>query len=310
VTPPEPKNLPASIHQRLLNQARASGRRFDELLRYYAIERLLYRLSKSPYRDRFVLKGALIFAAWGAPLGRSTRDVDLLAYTGNAIDEVVTIFKAICTQSVEADGMDFEPATVAGESITEHAEYQGVRVRFQGHLGDARVRMQIDLGFGDVITPAANWVEYPSLLGQPRPVLRGYPPETVVAEKTQALVRLGTLNSRMKDFYDLWLLARQFDFDGGAVSEALIRTMAHRNTPIPTELPEALANEFGKSKQAQWQAFLRTAGVAEAPQSLVVVLEELRGFLLPLLRTVSRGTPLLGKWPASGPWKDQGGIGE
>jgi hypothetical protein len=148
VTPPEPKNLPASIHQRLLNQARASGRPFDELLRYYAIERFLHRLSQSLYRDRFVLKGALIFAAWGAPLGRSTRDVDLLAYTGNAIDEVVAVFKAICVQSVEPDGMTFDPATVGGESITEHAEYQGVRVQFQGHLGNARVRMQIDLGFG------------------------------------------------------------------------------------------------------------------------------------------------------------------
>jgi hypothetical protein len=184
-------NLPASIHQRLLNQARASGRPFDELLRYYAIERFLYRLSQSAYRDRFVLKGALIFAAWGAPLGRSTRVIDLLAYAGNAIDDVVAVFKAICVQTMEADGMTFDPATVAGESITEHAEYQGVRVRFQGHLGNARVRMQIDLGFGDVVTPPAGWVECPSLLGQPRAVLRGYPPKTVVAEKTQALVRLG-----------------------------------------------------------------------------------------------------------------------
>jgi len=195
-----------------------------------------------------VLKGALIFAAWGAPLGRSTRDVDLLAYTGNKIAEVVAVFQAICVQSVAADGMTFDPATVAGETITEHAEYQGVRVRFQGHLGDARVRMQIDLGFGDVITPPANWVEYPSLLGQPRPVLRGYPPETVVAEKTLALVRLGTFNSRMKDFYDLWLLARQFDFDGGALSEAIVSTLAHRNTQISTKLPKALANtRFGSS---------------------------------------------------------------
>jgi hypothetical protein len=298
--------LPASIHQRLLNQARASSRPFDELLRYYAIERFLYRLSQSTYRDRFVLKGALIFAAWGAPLGRSTRDVDLLAYTGNAIGEVVAVFKAICAQSVEADGMAFDPATVGGESITEHPEYQGVRVRFQGHLGNARIRMQIDLGFGDVITPHADWVEYPNLLGLPRPVLRGYPRETVVAEKTQALVRLGTLNSRMMDFYDLWLLVRQFDFDGRALSEAIIGTMAHRNTSLPTELPEALADEFGQSKQDQWQAFLRTAGVAEAPQNLVVVLEELRGFLLPVLLTVSHGQPMHGIWRAPGPWTDQG----
>jgi Nucleotidyl transferase AbiEii toxin, Type IV TA system len=180
------------------------------------------------------------------PQGRSTRDVDLLAYTSNANDEVVATIKATCVQSVEADGMAFDPATVVGESITAHAEYQGVRVRFQGHLGNARVRMQVDLGFGDVITPQAGWIEYPSLLGQPRAVLRGYPPETVVAEKTQALVRLGTLNSRMKDFYDLWLLARQFDFVGHALSEAIVRTMAHRNTPVPTELPEALSDQFGQ----------------------------------------------------------------
>jgi hypothetical protein len=159
MTPPETKNLPASIHQRLLNQARASSRPFDELLRYYAIERFLYRLAQSPFHDRLVLKGALIFAAWGTPLGRATRDIDLEAYTGNAIDEVVAMFQTICVQSVEADGLVFDPASLGGEAITEQAEYRGVRVRFLGHLGQARVSMQIDLGFGDVITPPAGQVE-------------------------------------------------------------------------------------------------------------------------------------------------------
>ncbi|MEP7359282.1 MAG: nucleotidyl transferase AbiEii/AbiGii toxin family protein, partial [Anaerolineales bacterium] len=135
---PEPKNIAASVHQRLLNKAHASGSPFNELLQYYAIERFLYRLSKSPYHNRFVLKGALIFTAWGTPLGRPTRDVDLLAYTGNGIDEAVSVFKAICQQVVESDGFSFDPATVTGQRISEQANFQGVRVRFLGYLGTAR----------------------------------------------------------------------------------------------------------------------------------------------------------------------------
>ncbi|HEY4724048.1 MAG TPA: nucleotidyl transferase AbiEii/AbiGii toxin family protein, partial [Anaerolineae bacterium] len=158
MTKPEKKNLPASIHERLLNKAKSSGRPFNELLQYYAIERFLYRLAQSPYRDRLILKGALIFAAWGAPLSRPTRDIDLLAHTSNAIDNIVAIVTAICNQDVQPDGITFDPASVVGEKIKEQDEYEGVRVRFRGYLGNARVNMQVDMGFADVVSPAPELV--------------------------------------------------------------------------------------------------------------------------------------------------------
>lgn len=299
----EAKNLPASIHQRLLNKARASGRPFNELLQYYAIERFLYRLAQSPYQDRFVLKGALIFAAWGAPLARPTRDVDLLAYTSNRVEAVVAIVQAICAQAVEPDGVAFDAKTVVGETIKEHADYQGVRVRFRGRLGRARVNMQVDLGFADIVSPNPEMVEYPSLLDLPRPRLKGYPRETMVAEKTQALVALGAINSRMKDFYDLWLLAHKFDFDGPALSKAIVGTFARRETAIPTELPEALEDEFARTKQSQWQAFLRTSEVGEVPRDFATVLNTLREFLWPVLSAIGEAKNMQGAWHAAGSWQ-------
>jgi len=303
VTDREIKNLPASIHQRLLNKARESGRPFNELLQYYAIERFLYRLAQSPYQDRLVLKGALIFAAWGAPLARPTHDVDLLAYTSNRVEAVVAIVQAICAQAVEPDGMVFDEKAVVGETIKEHADYQGVRVRFRGRLGTARVNMQIDFGFADVVSPSPERVDYPSLLGLPRPRLKGYPRETVVAEKTQALVALGAINSRMKDFYDLWLLAHKFDFEVSSLSRAIVGTFARRETAIPTELPEALGNEFARIKQSQWQAFLRTSEVGEVPQDFATVLKTLREFLWPVLSATGEGRNIQGAWRAAGSWQ-------
>lgn len=299
----EAKNLPASIHQRLLNKARASNRPFGELLQYYAIERFLYRLSESPYHDRFVLKGALIFAAWGSPLSRPTRDVDLLAYISNRVEDVAAIIREICSQPVEPDGLIFDAAKVTAEIIKEQAEYQGVRARFRGSLGNARVNMQIDLGFADVVWPNPEAVEYPSLLDMPCPKLRGYPRETVVAEKTQALVMLGAINSRMKDFYDLWLLARKFDFDGPSLSKAVTNTFAHRDTAIPTEMPEALGDDFAQAKQGQWKAFLHSSEVPDASQDFAKVLEEVYQFLWPVLHAVGDGGELRGQWRAGGPWE-------
>ena len=185
------KNVAASIRQRLQNKARQQGQRFDDLLQYYAIERFLYRLAQSSHRDTFVLKGALIFLTWGTPFARSTRDVDLLAYTDNSIAHVVKVMREICQQPVVEDGMRFEANSVKGETTREQAEYQGVRVKFLGWLENARVNMQIDLGFADVVTPKPKLVTYPVLLELPPPKLRGYPPETVIAEKLQAMIFLG-----------------------------------------------------------------------------------------------------------------------
>lgn len=296
------RNLAASIHQRLLNKAKASHRPFNELLQYYAIERFLYRLAQSAYRERLILKGALVFTAWGAPLSRPTRDVDLLAYTENAVENLVAIVAEICTQPVESDGLTFDPASIVGEKIKEEEKYEGVRVRFKGYLGNARVNMQIDIGFADVVTPHTEIVEYPTLLDQPRPRLRGYPRETVVAEKVQAMVRLGAINTRMKDFYDLWTLARTFDFEGLLLAEAIQKTFARRDTAIPTELPIALTDDFARDKQDQWQAFIRTGQLADVPHDFASVIGEVREFVWPILLALANNVSIPRHWQPLGPW--------
>ena len=176
-------NLAASVQARLQNHARASKRPFQELLQYYAMERFLYRLSTTPHRVRFVLKGALMLHVWDAPLARATKDLDFLGRLDNSLENLERVVREVCAADVEPDGMVFAPATVKTERIKEGADYEGVRVRFVGLLGKARVAMQIDVGFGDVVTPGAVDITYPALLDFPAPALSGYPRETVVAEK-------------------------------------------------------------------------------------------------------------------------------
>ena len=197
------ENVAASVRARLANQARAGGRPFQEILQYYGLERFLYRLSKSEYRERFILKGALMLRVWDAPMTRPTRDIDFLGYTENSIDSLENMIRAICALEVEDDGLDFDPQGVKGERIKEDADYSGVRIKFSGLLEWAKIPMQLDIAFDDVVYPTIDESAYPSLLSYPAPILRMYPRETVVAEKFQAMVYLGTINSRMKDFYDI-----------------------------------------------------------------------------------------------------------
>ena len=238
------KNLPASVRRRLTNKAKETHRPFQEVLQYFAMERFLYRLSQSRHADQFVLKGALMFTAWGAPASRPTKDIDLLARTDNAVEAVTAVMAEVCGQTVDADGLMFDIGSVSGEAIKEDADYSGVRVTFFVTLQNARVSMQIDVGFGDVVTPAATMTDYPVLLDFAAPHLLGYPRETVVAEKFAAMTKFGLLNSRMKDFYDLWLLARQFDFDGPTLASAIRRTFTNRKTAVAS-LPTALTPPFG-----------------------------------------------------------------
>ena len=196
----EIKNIPASVQSRLLTQAQKSDRPYNELLQYYAIERFLYRLSKSRYQHRFLLKRALLFRAWGVTRFRPTRDIDLLGYISNEVEALVQIMRKICELRVEDDGIIFDPKSVRGDRIEEDADYEGVRLRFQGRLGNTRLHLRIDVGFADVVSPTPATLKYPVLLSNGAPELRGYPPETVVAEKLQAMVFLGMINSRMKNF--------------------------------------------------------------------------------------------------------------
>ena len=244
MTKQKPRNLAASVRQRLMNVARSQKEDFQLILTRYALERLLYRLSQSEYRDVFVLKGAMLFQLWGDQPHRPTRDLDLLGRGENSIPRFERIFREVCDLAVEEDGLVFNAQSVRGETIKEDQEYEGLRLTLDCRLENARIPIQIDIGFGDVVTPAASELTYPVLLDFPAPVLAVYSRESVVAEKFQAMVMLGIANSRMKDFFDLWVLARQFEFQGPMLCQAIRATFERRRTPVPAEVPLALSAEF------------------------------------------------------------------
>jgi hypothetical protein len=298
------KNITASVHQRLLNKAREDSRLFNELLQYFAIERFIYRLSKSPNADRFILKGALMLSAWRGSMTRPTMDIDLLGKIDNRLEIIIGVIRDACGMDVEADGMSFNADTVTAARITEDADYEGIRVRVQGGLGNARVSLQIDIGFGDVIVPGPEKVEYPALLDFPAPKMNGYSMESTIAEKYQAMVKLGVLNSRMKDFYDIWMLSRMFDFKGETLAEAIERTFKNRHTPI-TKDPTAFHPSFAKdgSKTAQWQGFVRKARLTDAPEAFEDVLESVKMFIRPPVVTITRERTFRSVWTAPGPWR-------
>jgi len=296
------KNLAASVHARLTDRARKDGRPFQELLEYFAMERFLYRLSSSPHAGRFVLKGALMLRVWGAPAARPTRDIDLLGHMDNSLENLTRVVAEVCDTEVEPDGLLFKASTVKAIRIKEDADYAGVRVRFDGLLERSRIPMQIDVGFGDVVVPAATTIGYPTLLDFPAPKMKGYPRETVVAEKFEAMVKLGTLNSRMKDFFDIWLMARLFDFDGALLARALTSTFSHRKTAIDPA-PVALTAAFTESAaaDAQWRAFVRRGKFTQAPARLSDVAAELAVFLRPVAAGCVANM-FEQTWKAPGPW--------
>jgi predicted nucleotidyltransferase component of viral defense system len=271
------KNMGASVRQRLLNYAQTSGRPFAEVLQYYAMERFLYRLSVSPHSERFLLKGALMLTAWRAPTTRPTMDIDLLGRTTNEVEAIVLMMREVAQTEVPKDGVTFDPASFAGEAIREDADYSGVRTVFTGNLSAARIHMQIDIGFGDVVTPEPERLSYPTILDFPAPVLLGYSRETAIAEKLQALVQLRMLNSRMNDYYDLGLLSRHSELNIATLRDAIQRTFRNRNTAIEAA-PVGLSTEFcnDPGKETQWRAFLKRSNLIEMPKSLVEIGEELR----------------------------------
>jgi len=277
------RNMGASVRQRLLNHARANGKPFAEILQYYAMERFLYRLSVSPHVGTFTLKGALLLTVWQAPISRPTMDIDLLGQTDNSVDTITSLMLWISQVPVPHDGIAFDPASFAGETIREDADYTGVRIEFVGLLDNARVHMQIDIGFGDVMTPGPEKLIYPTILDFPAPILSGYNRETVIAEKLQALVQLRMLNTRMKDYFDLWLLTRQPELDKAVLTTAIQRTFANRGMNVDPS-PVGLSAAFGDEplKQQQWTAFLKRSRLTQAPESLAEVVRELREFFAAL----------------------------
>lgn len=271
-------NIGASVRQRLLNLREKTGEDFMALLGQFAIERFLYRLSCSLLADRFVLKGAMLFRVWSGSLHRPTKDVDLLAFGEPTAAAVTSIILQILTTAVEDDGIVFDIESVHAEEIRENEEYGGIRVTFTATLDKALILLQADIGFGDVITPAAEDRVYPVLIDMAAPRLRMYPVETVVAEKLQAAVRLGMINSRMKDFYDLLVIFRQYPYDDRLLTRAVAQTFARRGTPLPREVPPGLSDEFGSDPTAKrlWREFLTRMQLANEPTDFAVVIRTIR----------------------------------
>jgi hypothetical protein len=295
------KNMAASVRQRILNKARAENRPFAELLQYFAMERFLYRLSKSTHADKFILKGALMLQAWKSPVTRPTLDIDMLGKAGNNKAKVVEQVRDICSFEAGADGLVFDLGSIRAEEITQEAEYKGLRILFTARLDTAKIPMQIDVGFGDAVYPGPEKIEIPSLLDFPSPGLMGYSRESAIAEKFNAIVSLGELNSRMKDFFDLWLLSRTFDFKGAELAEAIKRTLYNRGTELPAGIT-AFTESFIKAKAVQWNAFIRKLRMNEIPPEFAKVAGEIKIFLLPVVENLRKGTEFTDTWNPERNW--------
>ena len=291
------KNVGASVRARLLRRSRDQRTDFQILLTRYALERSLYRLSRSEHRNRFILKGAMLFVTWVEAPFRPTRDLDLLGYGDNSPEAISDAFRAILTQPVDDDGVAFDVDGLEVAPIREDLEYGGVRVRTQATIAGARIPIQVDVGFGDAITPGPIEIDYPALLDAPAPHLRAYPIETVVAEKFHALAARGITNSRLKDYYDLWLIADTFELDRAPLAAAVRQTFARRETALPQEKPTGLSEAYVDTWGDQWRTFLNRERMAAAPEQLATVVADLERFVLPLIEE------------AEGDWRWKPGTG-
>ena len=304
MSPKKVKNIAASVRQRLLNLSKSERRPFQEVLQYYAMERFLYRLSMSPHGGKFVLKGALMLRAWRAPEVRSTMDIDVLGKASNEQAAVVRQIQEILAVEVEPDGIDFDAATVQAERITEDADYAGIRIRFQGTLESARINMQIDVGFGDVVFPEPEGHRLAGLARLSSSSIAGLQRESTIAEKFEAMVKLGELNSRMKDFFDIWLLSRTFGFAGENLAEAIKRTFDRRGTELPETItaftPEVLRgqasamarlHEETRGRHGRSQLPRRNLGDCRLPS--------------PIAQALHVGAAMPDRWVPPGPWIPQ-----
>jgi predicted nucleotidyltransferase component of viral defense system len=299
------KNIEASVKARLQNKAKEEGRPFSELLQYYGMERFLYRLSRSKYADNFILKGALMFMVWHMPERRTTLDIDFLAQYDNKITSIEKMIKDICKINVISDGLVFDPNDVRGQRIKEDADYEGVRIKFVGLVERSRIPMQVDIGFGDSVYPRPKIIEYPVILDFPKPEIKGYPAESVISEKFETMVKLGLLNSRMKDFYDIWIMSRKFNFDGLELVEALKGTFNHRKTPLPENKPLFTEEIYDEKSDRQnlWKAFLKKGEIKNVPGILSITAKDIEKFLLNPLIAINQNDKFNKKWKAPGPWE-------
>ena len=297
------KNTAASVRARLLALAQSKGEDYQRVLGRFAIERFLYRLGRSPYRDKFALKGATLFTLWTGHTHRPTKDLDLLGRGSSAIGDVEEIIRAIC-EVKEEDGIVFYSKSVEGTKIKEEDEYDGVRIKFHADLAGARIPMQIDIGFGDAIYPEPELASFPVLLPMEAPLIRAYPREASIAEKCHAMVVLDIRNSRMKDLYDIWFMANTWTFDMASLSKAIRASFERRGTLIPKEAPLALTEEFlnDSQKKQQWAAFVSRLNPGDTAPSLEKVGAILRAFLLPCMSGTALTQANIRSWTPDRHW--------
>jgi hypothetical protein len=297
------KNIAHSVNTRLKNIANQEKITFEYILLRYALERFLFRLGLSSHAERFVLKGASLFSVWLGPMYRVTRDVDLHSSGESSPVFLAKCFHEICNVSAPAqDGVVFDASSIKTSEIKKDQQYQGTRITLFAYIDQARVLLQFDIGFGDTIFPDPDFREYPVLLNAEPPKIKMYPCYTVISEKFEAMVSLGIKNSRLKDFYDIWLLTEQFNFEYDILNTAIIKTFGQRKTAIPSERPFALTAEFttDSMKLAQWNAFLRKTNPKRRPADFNVVVSRITEFLMPL---IEKKLSIEAKWKAATGWE-------
>lgn len=302
-----PNRSPASIKARLLTVSKSAGEEFQHTLERYAVERFLVRVVHSEYRDRFVLKGAALYTVWTGQPHRPTRDLDLLGQLTPDEATIAESMRQICGAAVEPDGLSFDADSIEASKIREDQRYGGIRVLMNAYLGKARIRVQVDVGFGDAVTPGPILVQLPSMLVDlPAATVSAYNLETVVAEKLEALISLGTTNSRMKDFYDIWVFSRRFEFEGSTLVQAVYNTFERRATSIPASTPVALTAEFAMTSSARsyWVGFLKAAGLAGSAPEFSVMAEDISSFAMPVLDAARTNSAPPKHWRPGGPWSE------
>ncbi|MTJ09921.1 MULTISPECIES: nucleotidyl transferase AbiEii/AbiGii toxin family protein [unclassified Anabaena] len=299
-------NIAASIRSRLLNLSKKRGEDYNYLLILYLGERLLYRLSQSLYQQQFILKGATLFKVWNGEPHRATKDLDFLSFGNNEVEHIEKVFQEICLIECEEDGIIFLPESIKAQVIKEDQQYEGVRIEIIGKLNNIHRPLQVDIGFGDVVTPDAKEQIIDTILNVPKPILRIYPRETAIAEKFQAMVDLGIKNSRMKDFYDIWFLCKDFEFQGDLLCQAIGNTFKRRKTEIPAKEPLAFTQEFSNApeKQTQWKAFLKKSNIGKPQLTFDEVVAVIKNFIMPPCIASAKNENFDKVWNVGGFWND------
>jgi hypothetical protein len=294
------------VRARLLNEARARGESYDQVLQYFAIERFLYRLSMTEWGERLVVKGAIMLRAWGTPLGRPTRDIDFLGHMDNSRDAVERAVRACLAVAYPQDGLVFGPEVETVE-INVADRYPGVRAIVRGELDGGVFRLQLDIGIDEAVVPEPEWVDYPTLLDMGTPRILAYQPATALAEKLETIVSRGLSNSRLRDYYDIWLLSTVRAYGGPELASSLEATFAHRGTALPADTPLGLTEAFcsGREAQTRWSSFLSGTTV-EAPADLAVVCEAIVHFIMPVAAAAAAEVPFDFVWRPGEGWSPRG----